>query len=76
VHLTCSSLLTTLISLHNIKWLCFLTEKHYVLCEVQTEILNISVIKVTFHRSKILKFLLRALYVHSNDWYISQLLSV
>jgi len=52
VRLMCSSLLTTVISLHNIKWLFFLKNKHFVLCEIRTEILNISVIKVTFHRSK------------------------
>ena len=48
VRLMCSFLLTTVISLHNIKWLLFLTDKHYVLCEIRTEILNISELKLRF----------------------------
>jgi len=71
VRFMCSSFLTAVISLQNIKWLLLLTDKHYVLCDVRTEILNTSVIKVTFHRAKILRLLLQAFYGHRNDWYIN-----
>jgi hypothetical protein len=39
--------------------------------KVRTEIINTSVIKVTFHRAKILRLILQALYGHRNDSYVN-----